>query len=107
MRIIKGSYVTSSCNGNIYPCWIPGEIMRSLFSKEDLPKSKPKVLMHVIDAGSAGVHVECSKCDNNFWVEEHKYTVTQFKKGIPCAKCNGTSKAWDDFKEWQEKNRCH
>ena len=60
----------------------------TLFKKEDFPTRKRLVLMHVVDAGSAGVKVECARCGDTIWVEEHKYSITQFKKGIPCDECN-------------------
>lgn len=71
----------------------------SLFQKEDLPRSVPKVLMHVIDAGCGTVCLECPKCKHEVDVEDCKYSITEFKKGIPCPKCNSTSKAGDMFKE--------
>jgi len=57
------------------------------------PRRNPRVMMHVIDAGTDGcndvIHFECRKCGHDTgWIIDTK-TVTENKRGVPCPKCNG------------------
>lgn len=56
------------------------------------PRQKPRVLMHVFDAGPGEetwgiVRFQCLKCgDETDWMRVE--TMTEAKRGIPCPKCN-------------------
>lgn len=61
----------------------------SLFA--ELPRRKPRKLMHVVDAGNGAgccvVKFECGYCGfRSDWVEQR--TVTEEKRGRPCPQCN-------------------
>lgn len=63
----------------------------------DLPRAKPRKLMHVFDAGPAetGGHMirfHCARCDHETdWMLVA--TVTEAKRGIPCPRCNAKGQA--------------
>lgn len=68
-----------------------------LFPKLVPPRRKPRVLMHVWDAGpnpnsldedGGGIAIfECSKCKHQTdWLSFR--TFTEAKRGIPCERCN-------------------
>ncbi len=54
------------------------------------PRAKPRVMMHMIDAGYAAGqigHFMCAKCGHDSdWVSA---TDTELRRGIPCPVCNG------------------
>lgn len=60
------------------------------------PRAKPRVMMHVIDAGGCdnlegGAHIvvfQCGKCRHKTEWQEVQ-TVSEGKRGFPCPKCNG------------------
>lgn len=67
-----------------------------LFETPKKKRTKPRVLMHVFDAGNCGgcddgehdVCFECRKCGHQTdWVRVR--TVTEGRRGVPCPKCNG------------------
>lgn len=59
-----------------------------LFTKEEAPRRKRRVLMHVRDAGSGMIKLKCNKCGyDTDWIA-HKLTVTEYKRGLPCPECN-------------------
>ena len=59
------------------------------------PRRRPRVIMHVIDAGHADgigagkhlVHFQCGKCghDGGWWVVG---SVSEGRKGAPCPVCS-------------------
>lgn len=63
-----------------------------LFHGTKPPRAKPRVLMHVSDAGNGSEGkpicvMRCSKCGaETDWLEFD--TVTEAKRGIPCEVCN-------------------
>lgn len=63
-----------------------------LFPDTKPPRAKPRVLMHVIDAGGEGAHdvmalMQCAKCGaESEWLSFKN--VTEVKRGIPCPECN-------------------
>jgi hypothetical protein len=77
-------------------------VSRQLDMFEDLrsPRARPRVLMHVtdagqVDAGAAGdlgkplCRMRCARCgDESDWLVFD--TVTEAKRGIPCPRCNAT-----------------
>ena len=67
-----------------------------LFPGTKPPRAKPRVLMHVSDAGGMGppddnwVRMQCTRCKTETdWL--NFTTVTEAKRGIPCATCNPTT----------------
>lgn len=63
--------------------------MKDLFPKP--PRRRPRVLMHVIDAGYADKWVwarfRCGKCGTETeWLTVD--TVAEAKRGLPCERCN-------------------
>lgn len=55
------------------------------------PRAKPRVMAHIVDAGSSAEcqlgQFECKRCGwESGWVAFG--TITEGKRGIPCAKCN-------------------
>lgn len=59
------------------------------------PRQKPRVLMHVIDAGpDCGddgatfdlVRLACAKCEHETDWEKHRRSEAKY--GVPCPKCN-------------------
>lgn len=68
----------------------------ALFPKLKKPRQKPRKLMHVVDAGSEMIQLECIHCRHNTgWIKATE-TVTQYKRGIPCPKCNTSAKGDSD-----------
>jgi len=61
--------------------------MAQLFTKEQAPRTKRNVLMHVVDAGSDMIHLKCKCGHDTGWIKE-TLTVTEYKRGVPCPKCN-------------------
>lgn len=60
---------------------------KSLFDNPPKPRAKPRVMMHVIDAGDGMAQFGCRKCGHETdW--ESVESVTVAKRGIPCPKCN-------------------
>ena len=60
--------------------------MTELF--ENLPRTKRKVRMRVVDAGYGMIEFECWKCGHNTgWVEDNN-TLTENRRGPPCPICN-------------------
>lgn len=65
-----------------------------LFPETRKQRAKPRVLMHVFDAGGCdsdeGTHIarfECGKCGlKTDWLVMQ--TITETKRGIPCPNCN-------------------
>jgi hypothetical protein len=59
---------------------------------EPKPRSKPRKLMHVIDAGPGYdkghdmAQFECNRCGHRSEWEQHKFA--DIKRGIPCPVCN-------------------
>ena len=61
--------------------------MRTAEMFEKPPRAAPRVMMHWDDAGADAMgHFVCPKCKYAEWY--HHCTETDFKKGIPCPKCN-------------------
>lgn len=67
----------------------------TLFDKGKNPRAKPRVMMHVVDAGpgceiEGGPHavvLECGWCGHNTgWITVQ--TITEGKRGKPCPVCN-------------------
>jgi len=64
--------------------------MGDLFPKP--PRQRPRILMHVIDAGYADrdktiVKCKCKKCGYvSDWLVVD--TITEAKRGLPCPKCH-------------------
>ena len=58
------------------------------------PRAKPRVMMHVVDAGPGDVddghlvQFECPRCGNRPEDWDHVRTVSEGKRGKPCPKCN-------------------
>lgn len=57
------------------------------------PRRKPRVLMHVSDAGifpdgKKCIRFECSKCGYDTGHIYDERSVTENKRGIPCPECN-------------------
>ncbi|WP_107495541.1 hypothetical protein [Thalassobius sp. I31.1] len=51
------------------------------------PRAKPRVMMHVADAGE-GIRFECEKCGHDTgWIADEK-SVSENKRGLPCPVCN-------------------
>jgi DNA-directed RNA polymerase subunit RPC12/RpoP len=54
------------------------------------PRNRPRVMMHVIDAGVMEGNIciyKCKQCGRETdWLEYE--TVTQARRGIPCPDCN-------------------
>lgn len=72
----------------------------TLFEIPPKPRSKPRKLMHVSDAGDCGgctdgetdVVFTCRRCGyESEWIRMR--TVTEAKRGLPCPKCNKKEKA--------------
>ena len=58
-----------------------------LFPDTKPPRAKPRVMMHVIDAGDCIAKFECAKCGaKSEWVPIAN--ITEGKRGIPCPTCN-------------------
>jgi hypothetical protein len=64
-----------------------------LFPETKPPRAKPRVLMHVSDAGGTGppddnwCRMQCVRCNaETDWINFE--TVTEAKRGIPCPACN-------------------
>lgn len=63
-----------------------------LFPETRQPRSRPRVLMHVDDAGDGGdgkpiCVMRCARCGaTTDWLRFE--TVTEAKRGIPCEACN-------------------
>lgn len=62
-----------------------------LFDAEQAPRRKPRVMMHVVDAGEGFdrplVELQCRRCGHNTgWVPMR--TVSEDRRGRPCPKCN-------------------
>lgn len=50
-------------------------------------RAKPRVMMHVIDAGDCIAKYHCAKCGaETKWLPFA--TITEAKRGIPCEACN-------------------
>jgi DNA-directed RNA polymerase subunit RPC12/RpoP len=74
-----------------------------LFPGTKPPRARPRVLMHVSDAGDSGccsesgrvkpiVKLACARCGaETEWLIFD--TVTEAKRGIPCETCNGGTNA--------------
>lgn len=63
-----------------------------LFPETKPPKplrARPRVLMHVIDAGDCIARYRCAKCGTESGWQPFA-TVTEAKRGIPCEACNAT-----------------
>ena len=54
---------------------------------EPPPRAKPRVMMHVCDAGDGVAQYECRRCGA---VSEWPpfTTISEVKRGIPCPDCN-------------------
>ncbi len=66
-----------------------------LFTGKPRPRRKPRVLMHVVDAGQEGgrpvCQMRCARCGlESDWLLFD--TVTEAKRGIPCDNCNRSEK---------------
>jgi len=59
--------------------------MYDLFGKR--PRRKPRIMMHVIDAGAEAIEFKCNKCGFSDWYE-NDFTIPEAKRGEPCPKCN-------------------
>jgi hypothetical protein len=59
-----------------------------MFSK--LPRAKPRVMMHWLDAGHDGEsalgNFQCPKC--HFVAGWIRATETEMRRGVPCPNCN-------------------
>jgi hypothetical protein len=57
------------------------------------PRQRPRVMMHVVDAGNAAgagkiIIFVCRSCGySTNWIEDTK-TVSENKRGMPCPQCN-------------------
>ena len=65
--------------------------MVDLFPETKPQRQKPRVLMHVIDAGNeeevVAVRMKCAKCRHETeWLVCK--TVTEASRGLPCPVCN-------------------
>lgn len=61
-----------------------------LFPCTKPPRAKPRVLMHVIDAGDQIAKFKCASCGaESEWLPFS--TITEAKRGIPCEACNSTA----------------
>lgn len=58
------------------------------FEEPKKPRQKPRNLMHVVDAGSEMIKLECKHCGHNTGWIKFAETVSAYKRGIPCPKCN-------------------
>ena len=66
----------------------------TLFDDEPRKRAKPRVMMHVVDAGQGecygGSHIvvmQCGRCGHKTdWFQVN--TTTEGKRGKPCPKCN-------------------
>ena len=69
-----------------------GNEMSMLFPREQMPRRKPRKLMHVIDAGGCGeghhVQFKCKHCGHDDGWGIYDNTITELKRGMPCPKCN-------------------
>lgn len=50
-------------------------------------RKKPRVMMHVFDAGDCIARYRCSKCGIQTWWLPVT-TITEGKRGVPCGTCN-------------------
>ena len=62
-----------------------------LFPETKVTRRRPRVLMHVYDAGDCSeghiVQFRCATCGyDSGWL--HTRTVTEAKRGLPCPMCN-------------------
>jgi DNA-directed RNA polymerase subunit RPC12/RpoP len=70
--------------------------VNELFPIAKKPRAKPRIMMHLIDAGDDGCGnqgalmvclFKCPKCNKESdWLPIN--TTTEGKKGVPCPKCN-------------------
>ena len=60
----------------------------------DKPRRRPRVLMHVYDAGYEAIKFKCSKCGFSDWYH-NDMSVSEAKRGIPCPECNITPEKQD------------
>jgi hypothetical protein len=74
------------------PALKPAMLTPDLFPDTKPPRSKPRVLMHVSDAGDGGEGnpicvMRCTRCraETDWLIFD---TVTEAKRGIPCEACN-------------------
>jgi len=61
--------------------------------KPQLPRKRPRKLMHVIDAGQDMIHMKCWHCGYDDGETTMRTTVTEAKRGYPCPECNRTNLA--------------
>lgn len=59
-----------------------------LFPETVPPRAKPRVLMHVVDAGPEAQKFECRSCGYDDWY--HAVPVSEAKRGIACPNCNSS-----------------
>lgn len=58
-----------------------------LFPGSKPPRAKPRVMMHVCDAGDCIANFKCFKCGaTSGWLDVAN--ISEAKRGIPCEACN-------------------
>lgn len=58
-----------------------------LFPQEPIPRAKPRVMMHIIDAGADLALFECGRCGyDTDWLPYGSWSDA--KRGMPCPHCN-------------------
>lgn len=68
----------------------------TLFPKTKRRRQKPRKLMHVVDAGYEMIELKCIHCGHETgWIESTE-TVTYYKRGVPCPKCNPSEEVKND-----------
>ena len=56
---------------------------------EPPPRSKPRIIAHMTDAGENVAFFTCGKCGwESGWIYDDEMKVSQVKRGIPCEVCN-------------------
>lgn len=66
---------------------MPALASYDLFPEAPVPRAKPRVMMHVIDAGVDLALFECGRCGyNTDWVPY--VSLSEAKRGMPCPDCN-------------------
>lgn len=61
----------------------------SLFTKEELPRRKRRVLMNMTDGGVEAVELKCPKCGYGGWFRcADGGTKAELQRMRPCPKCN-------------------
>ncbi|MCP1375368.1 hypothetical protein [Dyella lutea] len=66
---------------------MPALLSYDLFPHEPIPRAKPRVMMHVIDAGVGLALFQCARCGHESdWVPYG--SLSDAKRGMPCPHCN-------------------